>query len=188
MMYAMLVAWGLLTASMAAHPPEVKTYPRLDDVLGHFMYPGVQVTVTWQPCGHVNAFYLPRLRAVVMCEELIDNPAARFFFAHEMAHAVIHQLGIPFTVSEEGAADELAAMVMVLAGHEKDVEAAADWFATKYVEGYRVHPLDDHPDHLKRALTLKCLSLGRAGVPLGCPRNWNHLIWSWSRLLPEWGE
>lgn len=170
---------------MAANPPEKDTSVRLDDIHSAMSYPGVQVVVKWGDCGSPNAFYHPVSRHIHMCNELrqLPNGVTRFIFAHEMAHAIIWQRNIPYTVSEEATADELAAYALYLTGNQADIQAAADWFATKHVQGWRVHPMDDHPDHLKRAVTLMCLSLGYEGNAMGCPRNWMRFVTTWNRLL-----
>lgn len=181
-----LLAWAALAASLAVHPPEDNA-PRLDDIHAHMSYPGVEVKVGWYRCGAENAYYYYQEKEVRMCVELIEagvpNGVIRWIFAHEMAHAIIRQLDIPYVYSEEAAADELAGYVLYLSGNKQDISDAADYFATKHMNGYIVHPLADHPDHLKRALTIKCHSLGRDGVLLGCPRSWPRLVWTWNRLL-----
>lgn len=186
----LLLAWAVMAGAMANAATPATAYPRLDDIRDHMRYPGLEVTVEWVPCGTPNAFYIPRTRTVRMCTELLPTHppgVIRFFFAHEMAHALIHQLEVPFTYSEEAAADELAAVILVLSNNAEDVSDAADWFATKHMEGWVVHPLIDHPDHLKRAVVLKCLSMGREAPPQ-CPRDWNRAVWTWGRLLPEWED
>lgn len=186
----MILAWLVTAFMFATHPPEGENVPRLDDIYGHFMYPGVEVTVGWYRCGAVNAYYDPTAKHVRMCVELVEEgvpvEAIRFMFAHEMGHAVIRQLDIPYVYSEEAATDELAAYVLHAAGKQSTIEAGADFFATKHMEGWRVHPLADHPDHLKRALTLQCYALGAEGNALGCPRDWHHMVRTWTRLLPTW--
>lgn len=120
--------------------------------------PRVHIEVSVEECGQENAFYHPFRRLIVFCTEMLAyGPAtARFFLAHEIAHAYIVQLDLPFTGSHEAAADELAAYLMIRAGHAKDLlEAAKYW--TAQAEETSVPGWADHPDHDQRAHTLRCL-------------------------------
>lgn len=181
--------WGALVLALAIAPPEKDPHPRLDDIADHFTFEGVRVNgVGWGPCGSLNAFYDPTTQSIRMCEELvtIDPGVVRFFFAHELAHAVIVQRGIPYVGSEEVAADELAGYVLVLSGNAADLHAASEYFANKYAEGWRVPPWDAHPDNLNRAITLECLSLGRlSNKEPACYRSWDRVLWTWTTLLAE---
>jgi Zn-dependent protease with chaperone function len=176
-----LIALAAVVA-LAGTPP----HPRTDDIQLDMTFPGVQVTVEWQVCGQVNAYYYPGKRKIVMCEELreMDPGAVRFFFAHEMAHAIIMQLDLPIVVSHEAAADELAGLIMYLGGNAKDTLAAAVYFLEQAEAGHQVPIWDDHPDDAKRALTLYCLSLGPASLHEdACSRDWREVYSAWVRLI-----
>lgn len=113
--------------------------------------PGVKVTVAWEACGEVNAYYYPGRGHIELCNELVSLslPAAQFIVAHEMAHAIITQRGIPYTGLHEAAADELA-MIAIFAMHGPDWDdwllAVADFWAE---EDY-YNPRGLHPSNLQR--------------------------------------
>lgn len=152
--------------------------------------PGVQVTVKWEGCGEVNAYYYPRDKSITLCNELkeLDPAVVRFIFAHEMAHAIIVQKGVPFTGLHETAADELAAVMLGLYGHQDDVRAAGRWFFARPNGDYWP---GEHPSHLRRGFALMCLAnKGERGWVIGddgiapCPKlEWHRAVDSWMRLL-----
>lgn len=144
----------------------------------HAAYAGLDYTVSWRSCGEFNAFYDPETHRVTMCSELLPYGAAvvRMILAHELAHAVITQLDIPYTGSGEAAADELAAVLMSIHGHQEDVLAMADFF--------KKHPLevpgwDDHPDNDSRYWMLYRIA---RGSEVGS-RDWHRISRTWARLV-----
>jgi hypothetical protein len=148
-------------------------------------YPGMSVEVFYEDCGVVNAYYYPFFKAVVLCNELMkeDPGFVRFVVAHEMAHAVIWQLDIPYTGSGEDAADELASLVL---GHNNmmdDILAAALYFA-KQPKGY--DPAGEHAPNPRRAYTLACLADGAEEKPvrIECSYKFRRAAQAWTRLLP----
>ncbi len=177
-MKLLLVALTLLSAQS----------PKLDTkgIEGYMRYPGMEdVQVVWQDCGEDNAYW-DRKRSVIMCNELRDNPPGqqRFYLAHEFAHAIIDRLHVPYTGSEETAADELAALTLILLGMEEDVRVMEGQFALQ-AQPY-LDPTDSHLHDLQRAHNLGCLRLGRYGWPIDqCDRKWRETVVNWARLLAE---
>jgi hypothetical protein len=148
-----------------------------------FMFDGVRTTVTWRDCGVVNAYYYPAEKTVVMCNELkgaADAGTIRFILAHELSHSVIMQLEIPYTTHHEGAADELAALMLIWIGMDNDVWAAAEWWWGK---GRDEDPADDHYGDKRRALNLACLVIGSRPEGGGCTSQYRRAVKAWNRLL-----
>ena len=138
-------------------------------------------SVRWQECPETNAWYSPDTHVITLCNQLRDGSpgALRFIYAHELAHAVIHQWSVPFTGSEEAAADELAALTLSLAGMAKDVEAVAYYFAQ---QDPVTSPFDPHPPYHWRAGQMLCFAREalKADVPRGCdPDQANRAYRNW---------
>ncbi len=167
----------------------------LDRVREAMRMPGVEVSVRWLDCGEVNAFYTPEgtevwgikvaPRTVVMCNELRGEAPGfvRYVLAHELSHAIIHQRRIPFTGSEEVAADELAAVVFGVYEWQADLYATANRY--RRMGDVWVPPWDPHPAPLKRAFTIGCLAAESENkYPVFCDSSdWEHALTSWIRLL-----
>lgn len=168
---------------------------QLDRVAEAMRMPGVHVTVRWQDCGEVNAFYssvddevfgvrIPA-HSVTMCNELrTESPGfVRYVLAHELSHAIIDQRGIPFTGSEEVAADELAAVVFGVYGWQTDFYATAERY--RQMADVWVPPWDPHPQPLVRAFTLGCMAAESEGkYPVFCdPTMYQRALRSWMVLL-----
>lgn len=152
-------------------------------IVGFMSYPGVSVKLEWRVCGQVNAFY--QAGTVTMCYELAnEHPGmVRFFLAHEMAHAVIEQLGLNTVGSEEDAADELATVTMAVNGYDSDLWAAKAHFDAA---GPDYSPADTHSPAVKRAYRIGCMLRGKAGSATkfdGCENTWRHAVVVWNRLL-----
>ena len=152
-----------------------------------FRMPGVTFSVGWQPCGEINAWYSPADRAVLLCDEIraLGAPAVRYFLAHELSHAVIDQRAIPYTGSQEAAADELASVVLGVYGWSQDVLAGAEFFAHMAELGEDPPFWDPHPAYAHRSATLVCLARESTGnYPLFCdPNEWGRALHSWTVLL-----
>jgi len=142
------------------------------------------VHVSFAKCGQVNATYWPATDNIIICRETLEQPegVVRFVVAHEMAHAVIHQRDIPFTGSEETAADELAAVTLLVWGHEFDVLITGLYF---HEHGQDEDPTDPHPGDERRAYTLMCLAEGSETQPdwPWCRPEWARALHTWVRLL-----
>lgn len=166
---------------LVAAPPPYE--PSLEDVERWMTLPGVKVKVEQKDCGEVNAYYYYLERRIVMCNELkaFSPGLSRFILAHEMAHAIIWQRGIPYTGSGEVAADELAAWILSIRGDQAAVIAAAEFFAEDPDEE---DPWDDHPSDARRAATLVCLAVQSQGKdPAICTTDFFHVGSTWNRLL-----
>lgn len=148
---------------------------------------GVKVTWGWEACGGFNAWYDPATRHITMCEELRAAPEGfiRYVFAHEYAHAIIVQRGVPYTGSHEVAADELAGVIMSLHGYSNDIIVAGEFWASR---GRNAPYYDDHPDDDERGFTLMCIGAGyqqsreAPGVYV-CGEEFDRRQRSWWRLL-----
>lgn len=118
---------------------------------------GMHVTYNWAECGEVNAYYIPAIAHITLCQELLDQGLGltRFVVAHEMGHAIINQLDIPYTGLEEMAADEIGAVVLHLIDHQEDVVEAARYFKQK---GRPEYADDPHPSDARRFVTLSLLA------------------------------
>lgn len=116
-------------------------------------FPEVEVTVVWRPCGHMNAYYASRSRLIILCTELGRNRSvALLFAAHEMGHAITHQLT---SHVDEQAADELAAMAMIMGGYTKELLDSAIYFRLKKEQGHVKG--DPHPSAGYRAWFFACM-------------------------------
>lgn len=155
--------------------------------------PGVSVSIRWMSCGEINAYYTNIDKTVTLCEELllVNNPGfLRFVLAHEMAHAIIMQKSIGFTGQHEVAADELAAVLLLVAGYDDDVVATGRQFVAF---GGDDHWWDPHPGNLKRGATLLCLAASSRGeqgyIAIGeriarCDSSeWARKLTTWTGLL-----
>ena len=103
------------------------------------------IPVFLRRCGQVNAFYSPSLQQITLCDEWFEKMeeffksarnsqerrdsavgATAFIFAHEVGHALIHQLKFKYTGPQESVADQYAVYLLSgsLAG-ESQIFAAA---------------------------------------------------------------
>ena len=156
---------------------------KLGATLEMFRVPGVEYTVSWKACGQINAYYSHRKRHITLCYELLEasNPGTvRFILGHEIGHAVIRQLRVPFTGLEEAAADEFSAVILGWYGQRDDVLVAGRWFVA---QGGEENPWDEHPGNMRRGITLACLYLGVEAEQSDCTYEWLRASSSWQRLL-----
>ncbi len=132
------------------------------------------VRVDWEVCGEINGYYHTIERRMVLCYELlkVGGGFVRFVVAHEMAHAIITQLGIPYTGLHEMAADELAAVVLKLSDREDDVLAGAEYFRS---HARPENPYGAHPSDMRRYVLLNAL--------VADSWYWERALNSWARLL-----
>lgn len=181
----LIAAWVLLLALAGFTRTDRDPYG-LEPIASAMSFDGVQVVTQWRWCGQVNAFYSPESRTITLCheDEIVLPPAVlRFFYAHEWAHAVIHQRDIPITGYEEVAADELATVILTVTGHGDDVLATAYAFLEM---GRPEHPADPHTGDIRRGLALACLVTSRTKeVPDVCEgsNDWRVTVKRWNRLL-----
>ncbi len=142
------------------------------------LYPTVEVTVMWAPCGMVNAAYFPDYHAIVLCTELEQYPdAALGVAAHEMGHAITHQLT---DTTDEQDADEVAALSMVHLGYQRELLALGLFFAGMPSEHQAGDP---HPGPGFRAWELMCIEAGSEGQPPECVLLFNGLKVRWEHRL-----
>lgn len=161
------------------------------------MYVGAERTrVEWVWCMTPNAFFSPSENRVYLCYELLPvmktlvpddwAGAIRAVAAHELAHAVITNQGAPFTGSEEGAADELAAISLIEAGMGADVLAVSVFWAGVWDLDPTITwgALDEnHPAAIERARAGVCLVAGRALAHRACVDTYIRARESWYRIL-----
>lgn len=149
------------------------------DIVAKLSFHGiVHVNIVWRACGEMNAFYTPG-QDLVVCDELaiIAPDFVPFAVAHEMSHAVIHQLRLPFTGSEEAAADELATVFLLITGHVDQVQAAITKFGFDATDMF----WDDHLSNARRAYNAVCLARGSLEVP-----GWGECFERWERATDTW--
>lgn len=150
----------------------------LQSIVDSMEYPGVVTKVKWVDCWQVNAFYDPRAMEVQLCNELKPLPklVIQGFLAHELAHGVIFQRGIPYTGSEEFAADELAFLVLHLSGRDDVLRALADFYANS---ARPEHPRDPHPSDNRRVFMAQEMSYGLDS------NYYRRVLWAWATLLEK---
>lgn len=146
-------------------------------------------------CGQVNAMYgrAGQERAILVCWEMVrlarglDAPGAVLFAAyHEVAHAMLD--GRNPVGNEEIAADQFAAVMLILSGRPDAVaDAAVMWEFLGSLDNYQD---GEHPPPLWRANRMRCLLHGsgrRVALPgwdgLGCQRTWRDAVGAWGRFL-----
>lgn len=150
------------------------------------------LTIRVGECGTANAYYSRDEEGdgVLICTELVaeEKPESlRWILAHEMGHALIHRAGLPITGSDEDAADEFATVVMIAAGMEDTVAAAADMFWTWGQDDVMEYYTDTHSSNRRRAYDQKCLLEGSRGTVyanlVGCEYRWRKVVKRWATLL-----
>ena len=139
-------------------PPATSVYIRQLDIIKKMnsIYPEVNVHVTWEPCGEENSYYTDDDQTIHLCTEMEAKPSLGIFFAaHEMGHAITHQIT---SVTSEQDADEIAALAMVKFGFQKELlEAALDF---KKLPNQDHIPGEEHPGNGFRAWELACIEDG----------------------------
>lgn len=185
----LLAACSFASASDAAKVyPASETFLKQKDIIEKMnrSYPAVEVDVRWEPCEMENSFYYyrgPREGQIVLCTEMESAPSAAIFFAaHEMAHAIQHQLT---DGSTEQDADELAALLMIKHGYTKELLDTAVWWKKQEHQG---RTGEEHPASGFRAWEIACIAVGsEAGAQGQCAALYLGLRVRWShRLHPLW--
>jgi hypothetical protein len=140
-----------LTLALLFQPAFIK------DVTSRWADTGVEVDAVAASCGYENAFYVPDMRLIVVCRELVeaDEANARFVLNHELGHAWMFQHGVP---NSERGADELA----VLMSTKAEALANAHWLMRLAKEEGADAGDDDgqHQTHADRAASVFCLTYG----------------------------
>lgn len=147
--------------------------------------PRVDIDVAFIECDYPNAYYWPASRQIEICTSLftLEPGALRFILAHEIAHAYIVQLDVPFTGLHEAAADELAAFLLIRAGHTKDL-LDASWYWLTLGKTQTVAPWAEHPGNEQRYHTLRCLYYEATNAPAPlCRHDLARVTRHWTRLL-----
>lgn len=185
----LLCSWLVLVGIYAHAGPRDPDPMRLQPVINGMAFDGVDTKVVWEDCGFTNAFYIHRLKTVLMCNELKgEEPGVvRYILAHELAHGVILQRDLPISWRwGEYAADELAVLVLAAIGNVEDIRAGARfWADLADKSGGAENPFANHPGHLKRAIMMLCLAEEIEDKPRlsMCGQYWDNLVATWVRLL-----
>ena len=182
-MLCLALSAPLANAGRVYVPPAPKpsdTYRAQRDVITKInsLFPNVEVDVRWAPCGEMNAFYDVEEKTILLCTELEEHPGlAVFAAAHEMGHALTHQLT---SVTSEQSADEIAALSLIKFGYQKELLEAAVYFAA----GRPAHvPGDEHPGAGFRAWELACIETGSDGGSAECRALYQGLRVIWNTRL-----
>lgn len=198
MLKKLLVSWVLLLGLFASNTQAqqfdwYETYAKtinLGGLPGYMAFGGKRTEIVWHKCGDPNAsFVYGKGVYVVLCYELLDLPGSKmdrerliqFYLAHELAHAAIYYYDIPITGSEEVAADELAATVLILLGKHDVIDYMVKFW------GNNTDPMLDFDQHLhawQRRFNIACLAMGENGNKiLRCDDKWRRTLKTWTRLL-----
>lgn len=163
-----------------------KTLESLADDLNSVLEIPTDVTLTYQECKTVNAFYNPESQQIIICYELVDDLYDIFSkagfkddeldrkvwndldysFYHELGHALIHILDLPITGKEEDAADQLSIYVL-LDGSDEGEQAVLD-SAVEYLikakaaekSGESLPMWDEHSMDAQRFFNMICWVYG----------------------------
>lgn len=142
------------------------------------------VTLATLECKQVNAFYVPKQKALVICLELIQQifttvpkryqriatpseieqiatGALAFVTLHELGHALIDLYSLPVLGKEEDAADQIASFFVLRTNDSKYAIAGAGWFFSKEALYYsRRHLSDAHSLDPQRRFNVFCWAFG----------------------------
>ena len=169
---------------LAAQLSEDRWLEDIADVLNESLNMPVNIGMRFAQCGENNAYYVPDDREIQICiemfegerevfaahyeteEEIEDAVNGSFLFTvfHEVGHALIDVLEIPFTGREEDAADSLAAWWLIDGddGEESAISGALSFY-TDPSESAEVEESDFEDEHSlsqQRYYTLTCLVYG----------------------------
>ena len=173
-----------------------------------FRLPG---RITFQFGGELGPLYDPSTSTIKIPYEYVTGlrrafpdagdavDATRFVLYHEVGHALIDQLELPFLQDIEEAADELAVLLSIelVGAGGGPVLAASQLFAGADMN-LNLHPGADSGVNLKRSETLVCWIIGSdpgrlawlaedAGIPAfkadRCPQEYEQVREKWFGLL-----
>lgn len=207
---------------LAAQLSEERWLEDLAEVLNNSLNMPVDVGMRFAQCGENNAYYIPDDREIQVCiemfegerenfaayydteEEIEDAVNGSFLFTvfHEVGHALIDVLEIPFTSREEDAADSLAAWWLIDGddGEESAISGALSFY-TDPDEATEIEESDFEDEHSlsqQRYYTLTCLVYGSDPVQYAnlleeewltearaeqCPAEFERLTSTWYTLL-----
>jgi hypothetical protein len=154
-------------------------------------YPGVEYDLWFYPCRTQNSFYFPvtgyypgygsfDAHDIVLCTEFNAYPrVAVYVAAHEMAHAITHQV---LGVLDEESADEVAALELIRLGLLQELlDGSLYWAAAGGDEtGDSGHPANNF-----RAWNLACLASGADGHPAECVALYRGTLARWEARLAK---
>lgn len=143
------------------------------------------VTLSFDQCGEINAYYDPERRRVSLCYELLEDlyrvfeedaesqeelddqvaGATVFVFFHELGHALVHVLKLPITGREEDAVDQLSTF-LVTDGTEGGAASALDAAKSFYAdaeaeEGGELEYWNEHSLNRQRFYNIICWVYGQ---------------------------
>ena len=171
-------------AELAAQLSEERWLEDVADVLNESLILPRDIGMRFAQCGENNAYYVPDDHEIQICIEMFDgeretfaayyddeeeieeavNGSFLFTVFHEVGHALIDVLEIPFTGREEDAADSLAAWWLIDGDDgEESAIAGALSFYTDPSEAAEVEESDFENEHSlsqQRYYTLTCLVYG----------------------------
>jgi hypothetical protein len=141
------------------------------------------VTVVWTECGAVNAAWDGQGN-IIMCYELAEYlkalfgkrltnrqqlraavmSAVMFTFLHELGHGLIAMYRLPAVGREEDAADQLAALILILSKSGDDgvgvAALGAQFFRVLALSGEKTPFFDEHSLDAQRYYNVMCLVYG----------------------------
>jgi len=132
------------------------------------------ITIAFEDCGEINAFYDPTRVRVSMCYEFVQD-VAQFFnfdddrtfgalgfvFYHELGHALVDQFSLPVLGREEDVVDGFAAAIMVQV--EEDARGMVHAASHLNGAGEAVNPIEFVGSHTvgpARVANLLCWATG----------------------------
>ncbi|WP_269515978.1 DUF4344 domain-containing metallopeptidase [Brevundimonas subvibrioides] len=154
------------------------------DVLNESLSLPVDIGMRFAECGENNAYYIPEDREIQICIEMFDgeretfaayydtdeeiedavNGSFLFTVFHEVGHALVDVLDIPFTGREEDTADSLAAWWLIDGddGEESAISGALSFYTDPEEAGDLEESdfADEHSLSQQRYYTLTCLVYG----------------------------
>ncbi len=207
---------------LAAQLSEERWLEDVADVLNESLSLPVDIGMRFAECGENNAYYIPDDREIQICiemfegerenfanyyeteEEIEDAVNGSFLFTvfHEVGHALVDVLEIPFTGREEDTVDSLAAWWLIDGDEgEQSAIAGALSFYTDPEEAADVDESEfagEHSLSQQRYYTLTCLVYGSDTEKYAnlledewltperaeqCPAEFERLSTSWYALL-----
>ena len=207
---------------LAAQLSEERWLEDVANVLNESLNLPRDIGMRFAQCGENNAYYVPEDHEIQVCIEMFEgerenfanyydseeeiegavNGSFLFTVFHEVGHALIDVLEIPFTGREEDAADSLAAWWLIDGDDgEESAIAGALSFYTDPEEATKVEESDFEDEHSlgqQRYYTLTCLVYGSDSDKYAnlleeewltearaeqCPEEFQRLTSTWYTLL-----
>jgi hypothetical protein len=118
-----------LPETLSSEKGMAENFSKLGEI---FVFPSFRLDI--KHCGMENAFSNPD---ITICTELVESlteqhleQALEFVFFHELGHTFLRQWGYPLWDNED-AADEFAAVMLILAKRQQAALQAAQWWASQ---------------------------------------------------------